>query len=77
MAEDQEGYGRYQVNIKDGQRFSAADAFLKPVLHRPNLDSYEQIQWLKRLLVSDKKAVGVKAKVKNKRSLILLGVPLK
>ena len=36
--ENQEGYGQYQVNIKDGQRFSAADAFLKPVLNRSNLD---------------------------------------
>ena len=34
---DQEGFGTYQVNIKNGQRYSAADAFLKPILNRPNL----------------------------------------
>mgnify|MGYP005991557433 FL=1 len=35
--ENQEGYGQYQVNIKNGKRFSASDAFLKPVLDRANL----------------------------------------
>ena len=34
----QEGFGTYQVNIKNGQRYSAADAFLKPILSRPNLE---------------------------------------
>ena len=35
--ENQEGYGHYQTNIKKGQRFSAADAFLRPIEERPNL----------------------------------------
>ncbi len=34
----QEGFGPFQLNIKDGRRWSAADAFLKPSLGRKNLD---------------------------------------
>jgi choline dehydrogenase len=35
---DQEGFGRYQLTIKDGRRWSAAEAYLNPVLaSRPNL----------------------------------------
>ena len=34
---EQEGFGRYQFNIRNGRRWSAAAAYLKPVLSRPNL----------------------------------------
>jgi choline dehydrogenase len=33
----QEGAGLYQVMQKGGRRWSAADAYLRPALHRPNL----------------------------------------
>ena len=33
----QEGFGYYQVNQKDGRRWSAYDAYLKPARHRANL----------------------------------------
>jgi choline dehydrogenase len=33
----QEGFGLYQVTQNQGQRHSAADAFLRPALRRPNL----------------------------------------
>ncbi|WP_022701368.1 GMC family oxidoreductase [Oceanicaulis alexandrii] len=33
----QEGFGPYQVTQKGGKRWSAADAFLKPAMNRPNL----------------------------------------
>jgi choline dehydrogenase len=33
----QEGVGYYHLTQKDGKRWSAADAYLKPVLDRPNL----------------------------------------
>ena len=33
----QEGFGFYQVTQKNGKRHSAADAYLKPILHRSNL----------------------------------------
>ena len=62
----QEGYGRYQVNIKDGKRFSAADAFLKPVLNRPNLTLMTDTV-VEKVIFSDKKAVGVK--IKNSKGI--------
>ncbi|MGI8841142.1 MAG: choline dehydrogenase [Caulobacteraceae bacterium] len=33
----QEGFGPYQLNIKNGRRWSAAAAYLRPALGRPNL----------------------------------------
>src|SRR5258706_333191 len=32
-----EGVGLYQINTKDGRRWSAADAFLRPALRRGNV----------------------------------------
>ena len=58
---DQEGFGTYQVNIKNGQRFSAADAFLKPILSRSNLELIANTLVLK-IIINNKKAVGVKIK---------------
>jgi choline dehydrogenase-like flavoprotein len=34
---EQEGFGYYQVNQKNGRRWSAAEAYLRPALSRPNL----------------------------------------
>ena len=67
--EDQEGYGRYQVNIKNGQRFSASDAFLKPVLDRPNLNLLTNTL-VEKIITSNKKAIGVKIKNKNRINII-------
>jgi choline dehydrogenase len=35
---EQDGASMFQVTQRDGKRFSAADAFLRPVLDRPNLE---------------------------------------
>ena len=35
--DEQEGVGRYQVTHKNGERYSAAKAYLKPAMARPNL----------------------------------------
>lgn len=35
--ERQEGFGAMHMTVKDGMRWSAADAYLKPALKRPNL----------------------------------------
>jgi len=35
---EQDGASMFQVTQRNGQRFSAADAFLRPALKRPNLD---------------------------------------
>jgi len=50
--------GYYQKNILDGKRHSAADAFLKPVLARPNLEVRSQAHATK-LLIENGRVVGV------------------
>jgi len=67
--QDQEGFGQYQVNIKNGQRFSAADAFLKPVLNRPNLDLLVNTT-VEKIITVNKKAIGVKINNKNGTKVI-------
>jgi choline dehydrogenase-like flavoprotein len=57
-AKDQLGLARSQQNIFKGRRFSAADAFLKPVLKRPNL-TVRLKQFVTRLVFSGHKTVGV------------------
>ncbi len=50
--------GYYQKNILDGQRHSAADAFLTPVLSRPNLEVRSHAQATK-LLIEKGRCVGL------------------
>jgi len=45
-----EGVGLYQVSQKNGQRYSVADAYLKPILHRANLTVRTQAQATRLLL---------------------------
>jgi choline dehydrogenase len=54
----QEGVGVYQVNQKRGRRHSAADAFLKPALRRPNLVVATEAAST-RVLFESNRAVGV------------------
>ena len=54
----QEGFGFYQVTQKDGQRWSAAAAFLRPALHRPNL-TVRTAAHATRLLFEGTRIVGV------------------
>ncbi|HEY7852403.1 MAG TPA: GMC oxidoreductase, partial [Caulobacteraceae bacterium] len=55
---EQEGVGYYQLTVKNGQRCSAAVAYLHPVLRRPNL-RVETRALASRVLFEGKKAVGV------------------
>jgi choline dehydrogenase len=57
-AGDQSGVGLYQVTQKDGQRHSAADAYLKPVLDRSNLTAITGAQ-VTRVRFDGREAVGV------------------
>ena len=57
-AGDQSGVGFYQVTQKDGQRHSAADAYLKPVLDRANLTAVTGAQ-VTRVRFDGQEAVGV------------------
>jgi choline dehydrogenase-like flavoprotein len=54
----QDGVGLYEVTQKKRQRHSAADAYLRPALHRPNLKVVSQAH-VTRVLVENGRAVGV------------------
>jgi choline dehydrogenase-like flavoprotein len=53
-----EGVGYFQVNQRNGLRWSAAKGFLKPALNRPNLRLIKQAE-ATRVLFDGRRAVGV------------------
>jgi choline dehydrogenase len=54
----QEGVGQFQVTQKNGQRHSAADAYLKPALRRRNLTTLTEARVTK-LLIAGNQVTGV------------------
>ncbi|MGC2526006.1 MAG: choline dehydrogenase [Stellaceae bacterium] len=56
--EQQEGFGRSQMTIRDGRRCSAAVAYLRPAMARPNLEILVQAL-ATRILFEGGRAVGV------------------
>lgn len=66
----QEGVGPYQLTIKDGKRWSAASAYLTPVLKRTNL-KVEVNALTARILFEGKKATGVEYIQKGERKKAL------
>lgn len=76
---EQEGVAYYQLTVKNGQRCSAAVAYLHPVMGRANL-SVETNALASRILFEGKRAVGVefiqngrKRTVRAKAEVILAG----
>jgi choline dehydrogenase-like flavoprotein len=76
---EQDGFGFYQMTQKDGRRWSSADAFLKPALHRPNLTVLTEAR-ATRILFEGKRAVGLayrqyaeNKEVRATREVILAG----
>jgi choline dehydrogenase len=76
---EQEGFGLYRVNQKDGQRHSAAAAYLEPARSRPNL-RVETDALATRLLFDNKRCTGVTytqngkaVEARVKRAVILSG----
>ena len=63
--DDQEGVGRYQLTQVNGQRCSAAKAYLSPVRHRKNLTVLTNAR-VTRLVIKDKKCLGVELIHKGK-----------
>ncbi len=57
----QDGFGYYQVNQHRGRRWSAADAYLKPALARPNLTVWTDAQVL-RLDLDGRRVTGVRVR---------------
>jgi choline dehydrogenase len=53
-----EGLGCYQVTIRNGRRWSAADAFLRPALRRANV-ALETEAWVSKIRLENGRAVGV------------------
>ncbi|PAX07266.1 choline dehydrogenase [Sphingomonas lenta] len=53
-----EGFGRYDLTISDGRRWSAAEAYLRPALNRPNLTVVTDARTT-RILLERGRAVGV------------------
>jgi choline dehydrogenase len=75
----QEGFGPYQLTIHEGRRWSAASAYLRPVLDRPNL-KIESNALVSRVLFEGQRAIGVEfvqkkqaVQVRAEREVILSG----
>jgi choline dehydrogenase-like flavoprotein len=60
-AEDTEGVGLRQVQIRRGRRESAATAFLRPAMRRPNLTVMTHAQAM-RVVLDGRRAVGVEVR---------------
>jgi len=56
--QSQTGTNYFQTTIKNGKRYSGADAFLKPILSRPNLKAITKARVTK-VILENNKAVGV------------------
>ena len=54
----QEGFAAFDRNVKRGRRWSAARAYLHPVMHRPNLTVRTRAQ-VARVIMDDTRAIGV------------------
>jgi choline dehydrogenase len=63
--ERQEGFSKFDRNIRRGRRLSAARAYLHPVMGRPNLEVRTRVQ-VARVLLEGTRAVGVET-VKGER----------
>lgn len=62
------GVGAYQLSMKNGWRSSSAVAFLKPVLHRPNL-TVQTEAFAHRVLFEGQTAVGIEWEYKGQRNV--------
>jgi choline dehydrogenase len=67
-----EGVGYFQVNQKNGRRWSAARGFLKPILNRPNLRLIKRAE-ATRIVFDGKRAVGVEYLGKSGKATVRAG----
>ncbi|MBW3227266.1 GMC family oxidoreductase [Marinobacter adhaerens] len=61
---EQEGVGYFHLNIKNGRRFGAADAYLKPAMSRQNLTVLTEAR-VKKLVLEGNRAVAVELRHKD------------
>jgi choline dehydrogenase len=59
-----EGVGYFQVNQKNGRRWSAARGFLKPILNRPNMTLFTKAE-ATRLLFEGRRTTGVSVRMEG------------
>ncbi|AHE56146.1 GMC family oxidoreductase [Sphingomonas sanxanigenens] len=67
--ERQDGFGRYDLNQRNGTRLSSARAFLHPALDRPNLTVHDRTM-VRRILFDRGRAVGLEIEKDGARSTI-------
>jgi choline dehydrogenase len=77
--ESQDGISYFQLTVKNGRRWSAASAYLKPARSRPNLEVWTEAQAAE-ILFEGARAVGVRLRhkgqmreVRARREVILSG----
>jgi choline dehydrogenase len=64
----QEGFGPFEMTVRDGRRWSAANAYLRPALRRPNCDLVRGL--VQRVIIEDGRAVGIETARKGRREVI-------
>lgn len=70
--ESQEGVGVFDQTIREGRRFSTATAYLRPAMHRRNLEILQKTL-VHRILLDGGRAVGVDYERKGVRQRVLAG----
>jgi choline dehydrogenase len=66
----QEGFGRFDRNLTRGRRWSAARAYLRPAMSRPNLDVVCRA-FATRILFEGQRAIGVEYTVRGRSERVL------
>jgi len=64
-AQQQEGFGPMHMTVKNGVRWSTANAYLRPAMKRNNLTVITHTL-VHKVLLEDKKAIGIRCEVKGK-----------
>src|SRR5947207_937142 len=66
---EQEGFGPYQLTIHNGRRWSAASAYLRPILQRANL-TVESYAHVTRVLFEGHRAAGIEYVQRNRTARV-------
>ncbi|MEL6239868.1 MAG: choline dehydrogenase [Pseudomonadota bacterium] len=69
--QQQEGFGPFDMTVWKGQRWSAANAYLKPALKKPNCDLIRA--FARRIIIEDGRAAGVEVERNGKVEMISAG----
>ncbi len=64
----QEGFGPFEMTVHKGQRWSAANAYLKPALKRDNCDIIRG--FVSRVVIEEGRAVGVEVLIKGRKEVV-------